>query len=424
MSLFGALFTGVSALNAQSQSLGMISNNIANVNTTGYKRTAAAFSGLVTGSGSSTGFSPGGVRATVGSTTNQQGLLQQSSSATDIAISGNGFFVVRQQPVDGAETLYTRSGGFNEDSLGLLRNASGYYLYGWRLDANGNLPAANADLNSLEPVDVGFAGGVAAPTTQLDVGINLDANDTPVAAPNFNFTRAVTVYDSLGQSHELTLNFRRAAAPVNTWTMQTTAADAPAWAPAPTTLTFNGAGGLAAINGVAVDPNAPATSQLPLGPIDWDNTRFGADNNTINLEMSNISQFSSDYSVDFVEQDGAELGLRTGLSIDDQGFVSANFSNGQTRPLYKLPVATFANPNGLRALSGEVFQQSTDSGDYNLREAGSSGAGVMSSGSLEASNVDIAEEFSRMIITQRAYSAGTKVVSTSDQMLTELLQIR
>jgi flagellar hook protein FlgE len=143
-----------------------------------------------------------------------------------------------------------------------------------------------------------------------------------------------------------------------------------------------------------------------------------------NLKIGDLTQYNSDYSVGFVDQNGAELGLRTGVSIDRNGYVVSSFSNGQTRNLYKLPVATFTNPNGLQERTGNVYIQSIESGSYNLREAGSSGAGTIAASSLENSNVDLADEFSRMIITQRAYSAGTKVISTSDQMLQELLQLR
>ena len=130
------------------------------------------------------------------------------------------------------------------------------------------------------------------------------------------------------------------------------------------------------------------------------------------------------YNVSFVNQNGAELGQRTGISIDSDGYVTASFSNGEFRQLYKLPVATFSNANGLQSRSGNVYAQTTDSGQYNLREAGSGGAGLVQGASLEQSNVDLSEEFTKMIVTQRAYSAGTKVISTADNMLQELMQLR
>jgi flagellar hook protein FlgE len=140
--------------------------------------------------------------------------------------------------------------------------------------------------------------------------------------------------------------------------------------------------------------------------------------------MSGFTQFAGQYNVISSDQNGAELGLRTGISIDNEGFVTAQFSNGQSSRIYKLAIATFANANGLNELTGNVFRESDTSGSYNLREAGQGSAGNVASGSLEASNVDLADEFSKMIVTQRAYSANTKVISTADQMMQELLQLR
>jgi flagellar hook protein FlgE len=427
MSLFGSLFTGVSALSAQSQALGMISNNIANVNTVGYKRNVASFSDLVTQSGRSTAYAPGGVRASTQSTINQQGILQQTSSSTDAAISGDGFFVVKRGTTGTQETLYTRAGSFSEDARGFLRNANGFYLYGWRLDDNGNLPPGNADVSTLEPVDVAFLNGITAPTSAAEITINLDANQT-TGGTTPHFSRAITVYDSLGSPQQLYLEFTKTA--TNEWSMNVL--DGP-----------SSGGGVSLIGGaVTVDfdpvtggidtsgPFAPplayntTTGQITVttGGIDWGN---GSDTNqSIAIDISNVTQFGAEYSVGFVDQNGAELGLRTGISIDREGYVVASFSNGLTRNLYKLPVATFTNPNGLEERSGNVYIQTQESGDYNLREAGTSGAGLMAPASLESSNVDLADEFSRMIITQRAYSAGTKVITTSDQMLQELLQMR
>ena len=164
MSLFGSLFTGVSALSAQSQAMGMISNNIANVNTTGYKRNEASFSSLVTQVGRSTTYSPGGVRAATEQTVNQQGTPQQTASTTDVAISGSGFFVVQQRPNGGSgeETLYTRAGSFSEDENGYLRNSNGFYLMGWEIGDDGELVDATADVASLSPVSVGFESGLTS----------------------------------------------------------------------------------------------------------------------------------------------------------------------------------------------------------------------------------------------------------------------
>jgi flagellar hook protein FlgE len=180
-------------------------------------------------------------------------------------------------------------------------------------------------------------------------------------------------------------------------------------------LNFTGAGLLNAIP----DIDGKVIADLP--NIDWSN---GSSLQDIAFDMSGFTQFSGDYNVITSIQNGAELGLRTAVSIDKDGFVTAQFSNGQSARIFKVPVATFANANGLDSLTGNVFRESNTSGSFNLREAGKGSAGTVAGGSLESSNVDLADEFAKMIVTQRAYSANTKVISTADQMTQELLQLR
>lgn len=653
MSLYGSLFSGVSALNAQSQSMGMISDNIANVNTVGYKRTEAAFSSLVTAQTRSTSYASGAVRASTLQRIDQQGVLQQSQSATDIALSGNGFFVVKNSINDGLqEAFYTRAGQFSEDTQGYLVNPAGKYLMGWPVDQNGAIPTASGDLGSLVPVDVAFLGGITRATTQAELSINLNASEVPyvyplAAAPSqeANFTRSFRVYDSLGQGQDITMDFYHTTSPtataagnvnikavtnlmnqfstilssatftstvpiVSPATLSSVAPSLasgdtfniklngetatislnPAWtltdlsnaintaftgSPAsvvsnrlvlnantkieigfggsqpatqsnlnaiglgfitqnrdPRTFTLQvGAGavqtisinegdsaadlvskinalpdvnaqfdasgkvviaadasgqnlilggvggggnqisvaGLADLGLVASTYSPPAAPQLltnlettanpqnwwrvdlkspdgsviksgmvnfngdgtinadtkpasiELTNIQWGN---GSSAQNISVDISSLNQYSSNYNVIYTDQNGAELGLRTGVTVDDQGYVIARFSNGESTKLYKLPVATFANANGLTSKNGNVYQASNESGEYNLREAGTGSAGTVESSTLEASNVDLADEFSKMIVTQRAYSAGTKVITTADQMLEELLRLR
>lgn len=568
MSVFGSLFTAVGGLSAQSQSMGMISNNIANVSTVGYKRRDAAFSSLVTNESRSTLYSPGSVRATQNNRIDQQGILQQSSSTTDLAISGNGFFIVKASATDPlAEPLYTRAGSFSENKNGILTNTSGFTLFGWPLDQDGNVIGSQTDVNSLVPVDVAFLGGLTQPTTTASLNINLDKNQAPYAYPvqvtnASNFTRDLRVYDSLGGAQDLRISFKKSETPTaqvggigsvdlasfqgplvgnvtginagdqfsftipsaavngdpnatiagNTVTVtigaNTTIADVLQSINATQDVNGNpvafanidenghlhiktrNIGDSLTLNDVSGNPladmdvtpgtyAAPATPNLlsplsstantegwwqvqvqsgsppygtiesgyinfdglgklnatpdqdgnykialdgPLGQgIDWGN---GAELQKINFDIGGFTQFSGDYNVISAEQNGAELGLRTGVSVDSDGFVTAQFSNGRSAKIYKLPVATFANANGLDELTGNVYRQSDASGDYNLREAGKGSAGSVEGGALEASNVDLADEFAKMIVTQRAYSANTKVITTADQMTAELLQLR
>lgn len=444
MSLFGSLFSGVSGLNAQSRAMGIISDNIANVNTTAYKGALAQFENLVTRSRGSYSYSPGGVRAQSFYTVATQGLIQSSASPTDVAISGAGFFVVNGPPDGQGEQLYTRAGSFSPDFQGDLRTTSGQYLQGWALDADEQV----IDVNQLQTVNVRSINGLATATTSVAIGANLDADATAFAgayaAGDLNawstsagatgvqptFTRDVQVYDSLGRPHNLTMSFLRNGA-ANNWQIEIAAPPAdvetgthPGGLLASGTITFAGDGALLSAD---LTPVVSAVAGTPVD-VQWA-TLDGAGPSAITFDFGEIggvnglSQFASPTNVAFTNQNGAEVGELNSVSIDDQGFVIASFTNGEERRLYRLPVATFANPAALDPRSGNVYASTDASGAFNLREAGSGGAGVVAPSALEAANVDLAEEFTKMIVTQRAYSANAKVINTTDQMLDELIRM-
>ncbi len=465
MSLYGAMIAGVSGLKAQSTNLATISDNIANLNTTAYKRTNANFSTLVTGVGNQYEYSAGGVRTQSKPLVDQQGVLQASQRPTDVAILGNGFFVVNtsEAGTPTGEQLYTRAGSFTEDSQGRLINSAGYFLQGWALDQQGNI----SNVNQIQTVSIGTLNGVAVNTAQVDIGINLNSQETPDATAvladfgavgNFatlndlanaggaidpDFQRQIRIYDTLGTPHDLNLAFvKLAPATSGQWgfTLTAPAADVNAAGmpagPAGTdsivaygSMTFNGDGSLGTVSMFAND-GTPAWAAAGTGntvEIAWSN---GANNTTMDLNLGTsgrtdgMTQFASAYNVAFTNQDGAPVGLRTGVFIDEGGFVIATFSNGAVRKIYQLPVATFADPNSLRARNGNAYQQTTKSGEFNLREANTGGAGRIEPSSLEGSNVDLGQEFTNMIVTQRAYGANAKTITTADEMLQELMQIK
>jgi flagellar hook protein FlgE len=180
-------------------------------------------------------------------------------------------------------------------------------------------------------------------------------------------------------------------------------------------VNFNGNG---TINAIA---DGSGNIDIELNQIDWGN---GSELQNLNIDISRFSQFSSDYNVIFSDQNGAELGLRTGVEIDREGYVSARFSNGASAKLYKLPLVTFSNPNGLNEVSGTAYSETELSGQENLREAGAGGAGFLEASTIESSNVDLADEFAKLIVSQRAFSAGTKIINTVDQMTEDLLRLR
>lgn len=545
MSLFGSLATGVSALTAQSQSLGMISNNIANVNTVGYKRVDADFSSLVTAESRASRYTPGSVNAnTVGRVT-EQGGIRQTNTGTDMAISGSGFFPVQRTNEGSQETLYTRAGAFSEDKEGFLTNTSGFYLMGWALDQNGDFVENSiADLSSLTPIDLSSLGGVAQSTSNAELAMNLNSEEDEASYPlgtnaANDFSRGLRVYDSLGGAQDVSVEFYKVQSPtanavsvLGTDLELTTNLNAvPINAAVPSDITFtvdgeninfvsdanstvfdlidtiNASTGLRArlnesaelliqaidteqditiVDNVGdlstalsltntaapaaptilysgglensgsnanhrgwwemrvVHPNgtdltsglinfntdgsinaikdADNEIKVEITDINWDN---GTDiTQDIDFQIDSLSQFAGQYNVISTSQNGAALGLRTGIEIDRDGFVTARFSNGQATQLYKLPLVTFANANGLTEVTGNAYTESSTSGDFNLREAGSGGAGLIEGSSVETSNVDLAEEFTKLIVTQRAYSAGTKIITTADELTEELLRLR
>jgi len=443
MSLYGALFTGVTGLNAQTQSMAMISDNIANVNTIGYKRTTARFATLVTDSGSLQTYSPAGVRAQPFRTISQQGQISTTTSDTDVAITGKGFVVVNTANDSSGTTLYSRAGSFTPDSTGNLRNSGGYFLQGWSLDANGNIPAASADLSSLTTVNVAQFSGTAAATTTIEFGTNLDSgqtayggayavNDMANGTVTPHFFRNFIIFDALGTAHEMTVAYLKTAA--NTWAVEVYAADptevtAGATALQSGNVIFNGDATLDADNaGSTLGTYSATTGDLTSTVnVTWTNganaSAISADWGTNNLN-NGLTQFDSNFNVSFINQNGASVGLLSGVSIDERGLVIASFTNGQTQALYKLPLSTFADPSSLEPVEGNAFAETNQSGNFNLREAGTGGAGLFVPSALEASNVDIAKEFTDMIITQRAYSANTRVITTADQMLEELIRLK
>lgn len=752
MSLYGALFAGVGGLKAQGTKMGIISDNIANVNTVGYKATKAAFETLVVNSAGSVSYAPGGVIANNVQLVDKQGILTATDAPTDIAMSGSGFFAVNAQVDGSGEPLYTRAGSFRQDDLGNFTNSQGFYLQGWPLDREGRLPGepgnlnttSSANLDSMETVNIETQSGVASASTVVEVGANLNAgegvhpgagvdigmdmtsdnygiaandvivpggpnnitngdaitlqtgngltytytyggyvasndvttgimnannatepfmssvagysagemsftievggalktftytasspdvtkgqfnnltnlataiNETgtltarvengqlyvaprdasqamyfdnvstdlaPVGGPynpadpsaippvvgqspnwiaelgltdttavtnrfatlqgladlvnasegvsavisnpfsdshlelmvddpldqigfydgldadfntventgsfilefglgahgNFNlqggvnqpstananyitplaaaynaaadgtgqnganmasgdivadFSRNVRVYDALGAGHDLRMSFLKIAE--NTWAVEvhalpesdvnTSLVDGQV---ATGTITFNGDGSLRSMStGLtqAIDISWTNGAQASNITFDWGTAGlpFGTPNATTVGQTDGLSQFESAYNVAFVNQNGAPVGELIGVVIDELGYVIASYSNGETQKLYKLPVADFTNPNGLRAVSGNVYAQTQDSGEVNLREAGTNGTGSIVSAALESSNVELSDELTDMIVAQRAYQASSKVISTSDELLEELTRL-
>lgn len=420
MSISGALSSAVSALKAQSQALAIISDNLANSSTTGYKASTSSFSTLVTEQNTGTSYASGGVFASSRQNVGQQGLIESTSIATDLAIDGDGMFVVTYG-TDGREYFFTRNGEFSIDSDGYLCNGN-YYLQGWPTDSDGNVIGGNTNsTTSLEDIDVNSFAGYASPTTTEKIVANLPAD----AGTGDTFTSSMEVFDSLGVSHTVEIGWEKTAS--NEWTL--TASDptlssdstvtSGSLSGSPITITFDTDGAVASIS------PSPATLTIT----GW---TTGASDSAVTLDLGDVgstnrlTQYASNDDAPSVEvtsitPDGYEYGTLTGVEIEDDGTVVASYDNGYTRAIYKIPLATFGNVDGLAALSDGVYSQTTASGTYTLQIAGHGTAGVIQGSALETSTVDTSTELTQMIIAQQAYSAASTVVSTARDMFDTLM---
>ncbi|MBN9527592.1 MAG: flagellar hook protein FlgE [Alphaproteobacteria bacterium] len=459
MSLYGAMVSGILGLQAQTQQMGMISDNISNVNTVGYKRSAAQFSTLITDAPTATSYTPGGVQARPRQFVSNQGVLATSSNTTDMGIQGNGFFVVSTLPVtgpanggpatptSGATIGYTRAGNFTVDANGNLRNASGYYLQGWPAIPPNNTAFANSQtIQQLRTVNVAGLSGNAVPTANITARVNLQASTAINAtytgagatgmlqyinsggatgiAPNFQ--RTFQVYDSQGTARGVTFAFLKTAA--NTWSVEAMAdldgngtqdlINTP-----PQTINFNTDGTLNRTTSTFLTNNSPMVVNwaAALGITTPQNIALNFGTNGL---ADGFTQFDSASALINSTVDGSVSGTFTGVSINDQGVVQALFDNGTRRNIYQIPVVTFINPDGLQSGQGNLYLETQASGTGNINVAGTGGAGFTKANQLEQSNVDLATEFTNMIVTQRAYSANGKTIQTADEMLTEIINLK
>jgi flagellar hook protein FlgE len=428
MSLYGALLTGVSGLDANSRALSVTSSNIANVNTVGYKTSTANFATFLASSGSAGDVSPSSVEVNQTQQLTKQGLLTTTGNSTDLALNGNGFFIVTDNPANPQSTLYTRAGSFTPDQNGLLKNPSGFYLEGWTLNPDGSMPA---NRSSLGLINLNSLNGTAEATSTMALRANLQASADPV--PGYTagamtagtitpeFQQTINVYDSQGTARPMQLSFVKTGA--DTWkyeiAYQGPAADIGGAGNNPVgagTVTFNADGTLSIPPTTTLNiPWAASTGLLPQSVA----ITLGTSGSS-----NGITQYDSPSALTSATVNGAPYGALTSVSVDDQGYVSALFDNGIQKKVFKVPVATFANADGLAAVAGNAYQLTDESGVATILEAKTGGAGSISSNSVEASTVDLAKEFSDLITTQRAYSAATRIITTADQMLQELMQIK
>lgn len=430
MSLNSALNAGVSGLQGQSTRLATISDNVANSATTGYKRSDVDFTTLFINSGSSNTFSAGGAIANTRMDISQQGIVTGSSVATHMGIVGDGAFVVTPG-TDGAQAsqhVLTRAGAFQPDADGFLRNTAGFYLQGFRLNPDGTYANGAPSLDtfgSLEPVNVFALNNVGSPTTEIGFKGNLPSQFS--GTPGTNFQTSVEYFSPLGDpqtmdlvwsttavANQYQLEIFDGATSLGTMTVDFNDGIGPnVPAGAPGTYTF-----VPGPNLTALDPTTGTlditlvsgqTLQLTLGGEDT---------------LEGITQFSTtDYTAQ-TTRDGSRAGRFLEAQVQEDGTMIAIFDNGAQLPIFEIPVATVPNENGLQPQDGNVFRLSNESGVMRLNRPGEGAAGAIEGGALEGSNVDIANEITAIIETQRAYSTNATVIRTADEMLEEATRIK
>jgi flagellar hook protein FlgE len=428
MSLYSSLYTGVSGMQTTSQELSIVGDNVANANTIGFKQSRAAFADVL-GQNLATGAGEVGLGSRLQAVQKilTQGALTQTGMATDLAIQGGGFFMV-EGPA--GENFYTRAGQFTVDQDGYLVNLDGLQVQGYQADSAGQISG------SLGSMMVGDAQYPPQITSTVTMRGNLDAGEDIIPAPGFDVTdianttsgdpQPVTLYDSLGNAIDAEIHFTKTADGAWDYNVVTDGSNitgGTAGTPeviAGGSLTYNPDGSLQ-----THAPNAALVFN-PVGavnpqPLTFDFGTAIADGGT---GLDGMTQFGNPQSVQFINQDGFAAGDLTSVTVEDDGTISGAFTNGQTRALGQVVLADFEAADQLQRIGGNLFSATEAAGEANIGRPGTGGRGRIVAGALEQSNVDLASEFVRMIVAQRGFQANSKTVTTSDQLLDTLIQVK
>lgn len=418
-----SLYSGVSGLRNHQTMMDVIGNNIANVNTIGFKSSSVSFKDVMSqtlenataGNGSQGGTNPVQIGLGMGvaciNTTFTDGSLQPTGKATDLAIQGQGLFAL-----DGGDNtyLYTRNGNFDFDKQGKLLSADGKQVVGWIGDpSSGTNPDPNTQVMGIT-VDLGGIGGLA--TTGIQYENNLSAG----AAVGTNAQSAITVYDSNGTEHRVSGTFTKLAAPSAT----APAAATSAWSFTPSATTEDGLAVTSGTYEVNFDSNGKFVAPASAYPSFTFIPVTGGALVAIIPDFSQVTQYGGDTTVVAGIQNGLAAGELQGTTIDSSGMVVGRYSNGLTRNLAQIAIAMFPNVSGLTKVGDSMYISSSNSGEGTMYIPGAQGSGTLNAGTLEMSNVDLAREFSNMIITQRGFQANSKIISTTDEMLQELANLK
>ena len=430
--MFGSFVSALSGLHAASTAIDTIGNDLANLNTTGFKSSTLSFQDVVASvSGAANKQVGSGVAAPLIFKNFIQGSIQTTGGANDAAIQGDGFFIVRPAVAGSAAApapdvtndLFTRAGNFQVDQNGFLVSATGERVQGWSLNtATGQVSTSDPIGDIIVPVGSNRA---AKPTTTFNADLNLDAS----AAAGAPFSVPVNVYDSLGNSHVITANFTKDAT-ANAWDATISSADPSVTLTGngPFTFTFNTDGSLQTVTGsdpttgditgiqMAITNGAQSPQNLSWSP--WQLPPVGT-----TPGVGRITQFAEASATSAISQDGLPAAQLTSVSITDGGSVLADFSNGSQQEVAQLALVSIRNPDSLVSTGNNNFRAGEDSAAPVVGAAGTGGRGTIVGGSLESSNVDMATEFTQLIIFQRSYSADARVITTTDQISQETINL-
>lgn len=397
----------LSGINAANSDLNTTANNIANVDTVGFKSSRAEFSSLFaqTQQGVSQTAIGNGVKTSEVAQQFSQGNINSTSNNLDLALSGNGFFVVSKN----GSLSYTRNGAFQVNNNGYLVTASGERVQGYA-------PLSNGGFNTGGLSDIQLTTSAVAPqaTSTANLTLNLPSNATaptstfsPTNSSSYNNTTSMTVYDSLGAAHTAQLYFSKGAT-ANTWNARLYV-DGNAVG-SPQTLTYSSAGTLTSPSGGQVNFGSytPSTGASPMN---------------ISFNLANSTQYGDSFGVNAVSQNGYTTGNLTGINISQSGVVQANFTNGQSKTLGQVALANFANPQGLQQTGNTQWEQSFSSGAAVHGVAGGSGFGTIQSGALEQSNVNVTAQLVHMITAQRDFQANAQMINTANQVTQAVLRL-
>lgn len=436
--------TALSGLQAATVDLNVTSNNIANVSTTGFKRSRAEFADLfqVSPFGNAPTAVGSGVQVASVSQQFEQGNMEFTQATLDLAVSGQGFFIVDQN-LTGTDIAYTRAGQFRADASGYITNSNGQYLQAFPVDAQGNVTSTS--LNATVPVQLPASTGAPLATTEIEVGVNLDentigldpANFDPTASNTYSHSTSTTVFDSLGASHIMTYYFVHDLQGSAT----NPGADPNQWAV------------FAYVDGGEVDINGGTTVTHPSGgvPLNQDIglLNFNPDGSfasstpalleSVNIPLTNGSnplsvihdfanntttQYSAGFAVNTLDPNGYSTGRLTGLDISEEGIIRATFSNGVSTPLGQIALADFPNSQGLKNVGSASWTETVDSGAVLTGIAGTGRFGLIESGALEASNVDLTQQLVNLITAQRNFQANARSIETANAITDTIIQIR